>query len=235
LEDFVKLIDNSEKNLVVTDGWSEMLRRFLLSTLWLAFVVYAFGFAPPEQADTWALITQLSTGQWQDINPAIVALFNLMGIWPMAYACLALIDGQGQQVPAWPFVVGSFGLGAFLLLPYLVLRQPNPTFTGPKSRIIALTDSRWLGLSLLIAAVILMGYAAYAGNWIDFVEQWQTSRFIHVMSLDFCLLWLLVPTLLGDDMARRGFKNSLVFMLVSAVPLVGLTAYLTFRPTLDEG
>jgi hypothetical protein len=235
LEDFVKLIDNSEKNLVVTDGWSEMLRRFLLSTLWLVFVVYAFGFAPPDQADTWALITQLSTGQWQDINPAIVALFNLMGIWPMAYVCLALIDGQGQQVPAWPFVVGSFGLGAFLLLPYLVLRQPNPTFTGPKSRIITLTDSRWLGLSLLIAAVVLMGYAAYAGDWADFVEQWQTSRFIHVMSLDFCLLWLLVPTLLGDDMARRGFKNGLVFMLVSAVPLVGLTAYLTFRPTLDEG
>jgi hypothetical protein len=211
-----------------------MLRRFLLATLWLAFVVYAFFFAPPDQPGTVELITQLSTGQWDEINPVIVALFNLMGIWPMAYAGIALIDGQGQTVPAWPFVVGSFGLGAFLLLPYLVLRQPNPTFDLPKSRMIELADSRWLGLSLLIASIVLMGYAAYAGDWADFVTQWQTSRFIHVMSLDFCLLWLLVPSLLGDDMARRGFKNSLVFTLVSAVPLVGLTAYLTFRPTLDE-
>ncbi|RZM77205.1 hypothetical protein [Leptolyngbya iicbica] len=211
-----------------------MLRRSLLATLWVAFVVYAFGFAPPDQVDTGELILHLSTGQWDEINPAIVALFNLMGIWPMAYACLALIDGQGQSVPAWPFVAGSFGLGAFLLLPYLVLRQPNPTFDGPKSRMIALADSRWLGLSLLVASVVLMGYAAYAGDWADFIAQWQTSRFIHVMSLDFCLLWLLVPSLLGDDMARRGFKNNLVFGLVSAVPLVGLTAYLTFRPALDE-
>ncbi len=211
-----------------------MLRRLGFATVWLAFVVYAFVFAPPDQPDTLLLITQLSTGQWDAINPAIVALFNLMGIWPMAYACLALIDGHGQTVPAWPFVAGSFGLGAFLLLPYLVLRRPNPTFAGPKSRILTLADSRWLGLSLLIASIVLMGYAAYAGDWVDFASQWQTSRFIHVMSLDFCLLWLLVPGLLGDDMARRGFKNSLVFTLVCAVPLVGLTAYLTFRPALEE-
>jgi len=58
------------------------------------------------------------------------------------------------------------------------------------------------------------------------------NRFIHVMSLDFCLLWLLVPSLLGDDMARRGLKNAQLFALVSAIPLVGLTAYLTFRPAL---
>jgi hypothetical protein len=209
-----------------------MLRRIFFGMLWVAFVIYAFGFAPPDQPDTFSLIQRLATGDWQGINPLIVALFNLMGIWPMAYACLALIDGQGQTPPAWPFVVGAFGGGAFLLLPYLVLRQPNPTFTPPKSRLLALVDSRWLGLSLLIGSFILLGYGLYAGDWSDFVAQWQTSRFIHVMSLDFCLLWGLVPSLLGDDMARRGLKNPLIFGLVSAVPVVGLTAYLTFRPQL---
>lgn len=211
-----------------------MLRRILFAILWLALVVYAFGFAPPDQPDTRQLIQQLSTGQWAGTNPAIVALFNLMGIWPLAYAGLALIDGHGQKAPAWPFVIGSFGLGAFLLLPYLVLRQPNPTFTPPKSRLLALVDSRWLGLSLLVGSLGLVGYGIYAGDWGDFITQWQTSRFIHVMSLDFCLLWLLVPSLLGDDMARRGLKNSRVFALVSAIPLVGLTAYLTFRPSLAD-
>lgn len=211
-----------------------MLRRSLLAIVWLGFVLYAFLLAPPSQPDTVELIQQLSTGQWDGINPAIVALFNLMGIWPMAYACLALIDGHGQKTPAWPFVVGSFGLGAFTLLPYLILRKPNPIFTPPKSRLLAIADSRWVGLSLLVGSLVLMGYGIYAGDWADFVSQWQTSRFIHVMSLDFCLLWLLVPSLLGDDMARRGFKNTQVFMLVSAIPLVGLTAYLTLRPALDR-
>ncbi|MEM1292649.1 MAG: DUF2834 domain-containing protein [Cyanobacteria bacterium P01_H01_bin.162] len=209
-----------------------MLRRAFLATIWLGFVVYAFRFAPPDQPDTAQLIQQLATGEWQALNPAVVALFNLMGLWPLAYAGLAIADGHGQKIPAWPFVIGSFGLGAFLLLPYLILRQPNPAFTPPSSKLIALLDSRWLGISLLAGTLVLMGYGIYAGNWVDFVSQWQSSRFIHVMSLDFCLLWLLVPSLLGDDMARRGLKNSRVFGLVSVIPLMGLTAYLTFRPQL---
>ena len=210
------------------------MRRFLLLLLWLGFVVYSFGFAPPDHPDTLDLIRRLSTGSWDGINPAIVALFNLMGIWPMIYACLALIDGQGQPIPAWPFVVGAFGLGAFLLLPYLVLRRPNSTFLPPKSKLLALVDARWLGGSLLAASFVLIGYGLYAGDWGDFVQQWQTSRFIHVMSLDFCLLWLLVPSLLGDDMARRGLKDARLFGLVSAIPLLGAAAYLAFRPSLPE-
>lgn len=209
-----------------------MLRRASFALLWLAFVVYAFGFAPPDQPNTAALIQRLATGDWDGINAAIVALFNLMGIWPLAYAGLAIADGHGQKTPAWPFVLGSFGVGAFLLLPYLVLRQPNPSFTPPKSKLLALLDSRWWGLVLLMGSLGLMGYGLYAGDWSDFAAQWQSNRFIHVMSLDFCLLWLLVPSLLGDDMARRGLKHPPLFWLVSAVPLVGLTAYLTFRPQL---
>jgi hypothetical protein len=211
-----------------------MLRRSLFATLWIGFVIYAFGFAPPDQPDTAVLIQRLASGNWQGINPAIIALFNLMGIWPLIYACLALIDGHGQKTPAWPFVLGSFGVGAFLLLPYLVLRQPNPTFVPPKSRLLAIADSRWLGGSLLVGALVLLGYGLYAGDWSDFIQQWQTSRFIHVMSLDFCLLWLLVPSLLGDDMARRGLKSPLIFGLVSVVPVLGAAAYLTFRPHLPK-
>jgi hypothetical protein len=212
-----------------------MLRRSFFAFLWIALVVYAFGFAPPDQPDTFELIRRLSTGDWAGINPAVVALFNLMGIWPIAYACMALIDGHEQSVPAWPFVVASFGVGAFALLPYLVLRQPKPVFSPPKSKLLTLIDSRWLGTGLLIASLGLLGYGLYAGDWSDFMQQWQTSRFIHVMSLDFCLLWLLVPSLLGDDMSRRKLESSSLFWLVSAIPVLGLTAYLAFRPRLPEG
>jgi hypothetical protein len=45
-------------------------------------------------------------------------------------------------------------------------------------------------------------------------------------------LCLLFPTLLGDDMARRGLKNSSVFWAVALVPLVGSLLYLCLRPQL---
>ena len=162
------------------------------------------------------------------INPAIVALFNLMGLWPLAYASLALADGQGQRIPAWPFVVGSFGLGAFAMLPYLVLRSPYPTpVPAPAPKWL---ESRWLGAVVLVGAVVLLTYGVVAGDWANFVQQWQTCRFIHVMSLDFCALALLVPTLVGDDMARRNIFNPGLMALITAVPLVGIAAYLTLRP-----
>ena len=219
-----------------------MLRRIGLTLGWLGLVGYAVGLAPPDQPDTGDLIVRLATGAWADINPAIVALFNLMGLWPLAYAGLALVDGRQQKVPAWPFVVGSFGLGAFALLPYLVLRSPpgpqgsspNPGGTAPDSLLLKALESRWWGAGLLLGAAGLMGYGLLAGDWADFFQQWQTSRFIHVMGLDFCALWLLVPTLLGDDMARRGLNNPVLVALITAVPLLGIASYLTLRPPLPE-
>ncbi|HEY9738268.1 MAG TPA: DUF2834 domain-containing protein, partial [Trichocoleus sp.] len=74
------------------------MRRAGLTILWVGFVVYAFLLAPPNQPDTADLILNLVTGQWQGINPAVIAVFNLLGIYPMIYACVALIDGQNQRV-----------------------------------------------------------------------------------------------------------------------------------------
>lgn len=209
-----------------------MARRLGFLALWLTLAIYAFGFAPPNQPDTVELIKNLSTGQWAGINPLIVALFNIMGVWPMIYACVLFADGRGQSVRAWPFVAGSFGVGAFALLPYLALRRSNPNFVGKKGKLIALLDSRWTGGALALGAIALLLYGLSSGNWGDFVQQWQTSRFIHVMSLDFCLLCLLFPALLGDDMARRGWGGSSRFWLFALVPLLGAIAYLSVRPPL---
>ncbi|MGB7440217.1 MAG: DUF2834 domain-containing protein [Coleofasciculaceae cyanobacterium] len=211
-----------------------MGKKIVLGLVWLSFVAYAFLLAPPEQPDTLELIKNLSIGEWEGINPLIIALFNIMGIWPVIYASVVLADGKEQKILAWPFAVASFGLGAFALLPYLGLRQPNPKFTGSKSNLISFLDSRWLGVALTFAALVLLGFGLLNGNWGDFIQQWQTSRFIHVMSLDFCLLCLLFPTLLGDDMARRGVKDSVWFWLVALVPLVGPLLYLCLRPSLPD-
>ena len=209
-----------------------MFRRVTLFLLWLGFILYAFLLAPPDQPDTLELITKLSTGQWTGINPLVVSLFNLMGIYPLIYSAVLLIDGRGQKIPAWPFVLGSFAVGAFAILPYLALRQANPVFSGEKSGLIKLLDSRWFGLSLLLGALALLVYGFSQGNGADFIAQWQSSRFIHVMSLDFYFLSLVFPLLLKDDMSRRGMKNPSLFWVVSLLPLLGPAWYLFLRPPL---
>jgi hypothetical protein len=213
------------------------MRLIFFTALWLSFVIYAFILAPPQQSETFDLIRRLSTGDWNGINPAIIAIFNALGIWPMVYACVVLMDGQGQKLPAWPFVVVSFGVGAFAMLPYLALRKVNPTFSGHKTLLLKLVDSRWLGALLCVGSIAVLGFGLLNGNWSDFWQQWRTSRFIHVMTLDFILLWLLFPTLLQDDMARRNWLQPWVYAVVLALPLVGASAYLALRPSVveDEG
>ncbi|MGB3616264.1 MAG: hypothetical protein WBA10_20905, partial [Elainellaceae cyanobacterium] len=53
-----------------------------------------------------------------------------------------------------------------------------------------------------------------------------------VMSLDFVLLCLLVPALLGDDIARR--NASPWFWLAAALPMLGLALYFCLRPPLVQ-
>ncbi|MFN6535430.1 MAG: DUF2834 domain-containing protein [Nostoc sp. EkiNYC01] len=211
-----------------------MVRKIAFGLLWLGFVVYAFFLSPPEQPDTFELIKKLSIIQWQGINPLIIALFNLMGIWPVIYSAIVSIDGRGQKIPGWLFAIASFAVGAFALLPYLALREPNQKFVGKKNILLKLLDSRVTGFVLSVASVILVAYGLTGGDWVNFVQQWQTNRFIHVMSLDFCLLCLLFPTLVGDDMARRGWKNPQLLWITALIPLFGALIYLCVRPPLPE-
>lgn len=210
------------------------MRQTALWLLWAGFVLYAFLLAPPDQPNQLELIKNLSTGNWEGINPAVVALFNIMGVLPLLYAAVLFLDGRGQKTPAWIFASAAFGVGAFAILPYLALRRSNPTFEGSKSWLLKLLDSRIFGGFVALGAIGLLVYGVTAGDWSNFAQQWQTSRFIHVMSLDFCLLCLLFPILLPDDMARRGLSDRRIFWAVALLPLLGPLAYITLRPPIRE-
>lgn len=217
-----------------------MLRKVAFWLVWIGLIIYAFFLAPPDSPNTFKLIENLSTGHWQGINPLIVALFNVMGILPMIYGCFMFIDGINQKIPAWLFVSASFAVGAFALLPYLALRSPlsdisqapNQKASYQNNTLVKICDSRITGVVLTLIVVSLITYAFSAGEWSDFFQQWKSSRFIHVMSLDFCVLSLSVGALLGDDMARRGIKKSWIFWLTTLIPLFGPLIYLCWRPPL---
>ncbi len=214
---------------------SSLLRPVFLAILWIAFGTYAFVYAPPDTPDTLDLILKLSSGKFEGVNPLVANLFNIMGILPLMYCCLLYCDGRGQKLPAWLFSAGSFALGAFALLPYLILRRDNPTFVGPKNWVIKLWDSRITAILIAFAALSLLFLGLTRGDWSDFAMQWRSSRFIHVMSLDFCLLSSLFPTLIQDDMARRNWSDDRVLLAVSLVPLFGPLVYLVVRPSLPDG
>jgi len=210
-----------------------MLNKVIFFGIWVLFLGYGFFFSPPDDPNTMDLIINLSKGSWEEINPYVISLFNLMGILPMIYASLLIIDGRDQKIMATPFVVGSFFLGAFTLLPYLALRQTNSSFTGEKGLFIKILDSKISAIALTIATIILIIFAISNGNWNDFVNQWQTSKFINVMSIDFCCLCLVFPALIQDDLQRRNIQNQKILWAVILIPLFGTLLYLCFRPSLN--
>lgn len=211
-----------------------MYSRILFTLIWLAFISYAFVFAPPSSPDTLNLITNLSTGKWEGINPLIISLFNLMGIWPIIYTCVILIDGKEQQLPAWLFAGASFAVGAFALLPYLMWRDDNPEFSGKVNLWLKILDSRFTAILLLLGVSVLLWFGLSQGDWHDFLLDWQSSRFINVMSLDFCCLALLFPSLVRDDLSRRKADQTWPLFALSFVPLLGPLLYLCFRPHLPQ-
>ena len=88
------------------------------------------------------LLKNLFTLQWTEINPVILSLFALVGIWLLIYSCVLFFDGKMQDIPFWPFAIASVGSGVIGLLPYLAMRESNQKWTGAKDRFLRLLDSR---------------------------------------------------------------------------------------------
>lgn len=212
-----------------------MLRSGILWLLWFSFIVYVLLFAPPLPSDTLQPVQTLLAGQIPTVNPVLISLFSLVGIWLLIYSCLVFPDGRMQPLPAWPFMLASVGTGILALIPYLALRQPNSQFTGPKNTWLTWLESPLTGPALSLSTLLLCAYALIWGDWFAFWHEFWTNRFVHGMTLAFCLLGLLLPfpTLLADDMARRGLKQQGPLWAITVfVPLFGPLLYLCLRPPL---
>lgn len=211
-----------------------MLKKLGFWLIWIGFIAYVIFFAPPLQPETLTLLKKLFTGQWQLINPIILSIFSMVGICILIHSCFMFFDGRMQKIPAWVFVVASVGTGVIGLLPYFALREPNQEFSGEKDAWLKWLDSRSTGVILSLSTSAILSYGLLFGDWGDFIQQFQNSKFINAMNLAVCLLILLFPTVLGDDMARRQLKNPLVFWTVALLPLFGTLGYLCLRPPLPE-
>ncbi|GAX39339.1 hypothetical protein NIES4075_02910 [Tolypothrix sp. NIES-4075] len=203
--------------------------------LWAGFIAYILLLSPPLHLDeTLTLLKNIFTLNFAEINPIILSLFALIGIWLLIYSGLLFIDGRMQSIPFYPFALASVVSGVIGLIPYLALRNPNQEFSGQKDAFLNLLDSRFFGIVLSLSTIPLFAYGFGFGDWGDFVQQFLSDRFIHGMSLAFCLFCLLFPTVLGNDMARRSWNNPQIFWTVALFPLLGPLVYLCLRPSLVE-
>lgn len=212
-----------------------MNRKVALWLLWVGFIAYILLLAPPlHLQETLTLLKNIFTLQWLAINPIILSLFSLVGIWLLIYSGLLFIDGRMQRISFWPFALASVASGVLGLLPYLALRESNQEFSGQKDAFLRLLDSRFFGIVLSLSTAGLLAYAFILGDWGDFVQQFEGDRFLNGMSLAFCLFCLLFPTILGDDITRRHWNNPQVFWTAALVPLLGPLVYLCLRPPLPS-
>ncbi|WP_013323294.1 hypothetical protein [Gloeothece verrucosa] len=211
-----------------------MKTKIVLWLVWLIFTAYTLLISPLDHPGVLTLMEKLIKFQISDINAFVVSIFWLMGVWPMIYAGFLFIDERTQNISAWPSFLTSNGAGVMGLLPYLIVRRPNQEFSSYKDIWIKILDSRLYGIFLSLVTLGLLVYAIWAGDWQDFVQQWHTNPFVHLISLDFCLMCLVFPAVLGDDMGRRGLRDFRIFWAVSLVPLGGALAYLSLRPSLPN-
>ena len=215
----------------MTTALSLLVRRLLLLLLLAADLLYGLYLAPKGDPPG-NLFVELALGHGPAKNPAVWGVFQLLGIVPLLYWALLFPDGRGQKVWAWPFALGMMAFGAFSLLPYLILRRPSPVAAvGARNLAVRWFAGRPFAVFAAGALVSLLMYITLFGNLADYVHWFRVSNFVHVMTTDLLVLILLFPTLLRDDMARRGVSDESVLGRVAlALPLLGPAYYLVMRP-----
>ncbi|MEL7370000.1 MAG: hypothetical protein AAFN74_13860 [Myxococcota bacterium] len=174
--------------------------------------------APPTTTSIGDLFAFRGPDEWS------IAIFNLMGVWPILFAAPLWADGPMQRVPAWPFVILSFAAGAFILGPYLLLRN----WTAPaktSGKLLALGTHPVVAVFCALAIAGLFGFGL-SGSMGDYVERVVNDGFVRTYSMDFVAITLLYPVVAGHDRARLG-RSPWVWWL--AIPMVGAVVHLWQR------
>ncbi|WP_411346283.1 hypothetical protein ACE3MZ_09985 [Paenibacillus sp. WLX1005] len=198
--------------------------RYVLLIVWLGFIGYAFLLAPDTVGPDPYLRSLLTL---QSDEPSLLAMFTLLGLFPLSYACL-LLRTDDRVVPAWPFVIGSFALGAFALLPYFIVTASGKW--GERTHRIRTADSirrstegaatHWI---LLILTVFVMGYGLLGGHGAAYHQAFDTSAFVHTMTIDFVILTIVSVYAIHVDERMQRQPAGLAW--IGLIPIVGLLLY----------
>ncbi|UPK46304.1 hypothetical protein [Paenibacillus pabuli] len=208
--------------------------RWILALTWLAFIAYAWFWVPGQPLGSDPVFKELVTLQSKE--PWLLTVFSWLGIYPVIFACLLFrksAKARGTCVPAWPFVLLSFGLGAFALLPYFAwssstnsgLRYERLSFGSQHESGIGRVAAHKLTHVVLLLLTLGTGfYAVTQGHPDVYMEAFRESSFVHIMTMDFVILTLLsVIALFRDASDNRRFRG---WAVAGVIPLIGPLIYL---------
>ncbi|XP_020110050.1 uncharacterized protein LOC109725318 [Ananas comosus] len=193
---------------------SDWTTSLLLFGLWAGLMYYVFRMAPDQTPyrDMYFLqkLLNLKGDDGFRMNEVLVALWYIMGLWPLVYSMLLIPTGRSSKtkIPVWPFLVLSCVGGAYALIPYFVLWKPPPppvNEDGVNRWPLNFLESRITAGVTLAAGLGLIAYAGFAGedNWREFYQYLRESKFIHVTCIDFSLLYAFSPFWVYNDMTAR--------------------------------
>lgn len=199
--------------------------RLVALVTWVLLLTMAFVFSPPAAPDTNDVIKRMLAGQLEGINVSLFALFNVMGVLPMSFLAVLAFDAKEQRVPKWPFIIASFALGAYALLPYLVLRRWDLPRRPAETWWLRLVGTRLLGIVLTALGLTLIALFV-TGDVNGFVTLFRTQQFPFAMTLDFVACWVLGALLAGEEARVR---QQPVLQWLGLVPVLGVPLVLALR------
>ncbi|CAF1138268.1 unnamed protein product [Rotaria sp. Silwood1] len=176
-------------------------------------------------------------GPWNDIEPYVIALFYFLGIWPLVYMSILLIDGQNQRLNGTVASILAMALGGFILLPYFALRRSDNIKKYKINLFIRIFESKLIAIILMVSTMSLIVFAVKFGDIHMFLHEFWTNQFIHIMTIDFFVVSCLFPCLITDDLTRRKMTQNNQFQFyyyLCFVPLIGPLIYLYQRQPLQQ-
>lgn len=155
--------------------------------IWLLLIGYAVFLAPGGETDP--ILSNIFSGNFGEIDPLVFAVFNSLGLFPMVFLTLLLLNDR-QKWPAWPFALLSFVVGAFSLLLYFAFgdRKAERRLRTP-SWLVRFLGSRFWLILLMVSWVangltLLQGFSLAA-----YREAFFASGLVSVMTVDWFVLW----------------------------------------------
>ena len=172
---------------------------------WGLFVAYAAALAPPDDpALTRALVKGSMSGDFGGVDHAIAAVFSMLGVVPVLASTFVLRDGADRKLPAWPFALGMFVVGAFALLPWLALRDLAGPRAEPRApgRVRKLLARRWFAWGIVVALSALGAWGIATGSASAYAHAFRTTSMVNVMSIDLVVCAALLFVLVERQRAR---------------------------------
>ncbi|MGR9048690.1 hypothetical protein ACQ4XT_08680 [Halobacillus faecis] len=195
------------------------VRQVLFLAGWIAFISYALFLAPDGNL---GYLDQLLT--MDEPDPFLLMVFSFLGIYPLVFVALLIGEDHGR-LPLWPFLLGMFMLGAFALMPYFFLSKAREIKRGRiPDWFVKIFHTRFFIFVLMAVTAVLLWHGLGNGDDQAYWRAFQTSNFVHVMTIDFMVLTLLSIFVIYWKERRDGRATHRHWM--GAIPIFGALVYL---------